>query len=306
MQFHRLTDQAGVGGRALRLARPAQSFAGPGDVRAARSPAIARMLLAIAPGLLAIPLALCVNVVHADSQRVPTTGIDWVALEGFSIARTETTIGQFRRFVEATGLLTRAERLGGGQVYEAGWVTKPGWSWASPYGQQYIAHDDEPAAHVTFDEAQAFCRWAGGQLPTDAQWRAAAYREQRNPAPVPFITGRVYPFPSGDSPAGAQCLDDCGANAALRAVPHGAALTRGRGHARTSQTPAGVNGLHDMGGNLWEWVDDPPGAGGNAERLTRGGSWWYGSDPMRAGHRQSKPGDTSVIYIGFRCARASR
>ncbi|NJR43431.1 MAG: SUMF1/EgtB/PvdO family nonheme iron enzyme, partial [Akkermansiaceae bacterium] len=39
--------------------------------------------------------------------------------------------------------------------------------------------DDEPAAHVTFDEARAFCQWAGGALPTDKQWVAAAYTEQR-------------------------------------------------------------------------------------------------------------------------------
>jgi formylglycine-generating enzyme required for sulfatase activity len=42
---------------------------------------------------------------------------------------------------------------------------------------------------------------------------------------------------------------------------------------------------------------------GNAERLTRGGSWWYGSGPMREAHLQSKPGNTAVVYIGFRCVR---
>jgi sulfatase modifying factor 1 len=58
-----------------------------------------------------------------------------------------------------------------------------------------------------------------------------------------------------------------------------------------------------MGANAWEWVDEPAGATGDAERRTRGGSWWYGAGPMRDDHRQSKPASTAVVYIGFRCAR---
>lgn len=91
--------------------------------------------------------------------------IDWKAVGSFSIARTETTVAQFRRFVDATGLQTQAERQGGGQVFESGWVSKPGWTWRTPFGNGRAAADGEPAVHVTFHEAQAFCRWAGGQLP---------------------------------------------------------------------------------------------------------------------------------------------
>ena len=234
--------------------------------------------------------------------------IDWVSIDApapvgrFEIARTETTVGQFRRFAQATGWVTPAEKAGGGQVYEAGWVRQPGWTWARPFGLR-AAQEDEPAAHLTFDDAQAFCRWAGARLPTDAEWVAAAYTEQRRAPPAPFVTGRTYPFPTGESPAGAQCLGDCGAQADQRAVEHGAVLSRGRGHARVSATPAGVNGLHDMGANLWEWVDEPRGGGPTTERRTRGGSWWYGSAQMRADHLQGKPPDTAVVYIGFRCAR---
>jgi sulfatase modifying factor 1 len=229
--------------------------------------------------------------------------IDWQPLDGFAIARTETTVGQFRRFVQATGTLTRAERSGGGEVYEAGWVKKPGWTWRTPFGGGSAAADDEPAVHVTFDEAQAFCRWAGGALPSDAQWLAAAYTQQRVVPAAPFVRGRSYPLPTGEQPAGAQCLDDCGPAARQRAVAHGAVLQRGHGHAAVTATPAGVNGLHDMGGNAWEWVDEPSAATGHAERRTRGGSWWYGQAQMRADYLQSKPADTAVVYIGFRCVR---
>jgi sulfatase modifying factor 1 len=231
-------------------------------------------------------------------------GLDWQPVGSFSIARTETTVTQFRRFVEATGLQTRAEREGGGQVFEAGWVKKAGWTWRTPFGGGKAAADAEPAVHITFDEARAFCRWAGGQLPSDAQWVAAAYTEQRPSPPAPFVRGRTYAFPTGDQPAGAQCLDDCGPAARARAISHGAALMRGHGYALVGATPAGVNGLHDMGANVWEWVDEPAGASGDAERRTRGGSWWYGQAQMRVDHLQSKPADTVVAYIGFRCARS--
>jgi formylglycine-generating enzyme required for sulfatase activity len=245
--------------------------------------------------------ALCLAGTPAAAAN--PAGVDWVAIGAFDIARTETTVGQFRRFIEATGTVTRAERDGGGSVYEAGWVRKPGWTWAAPFGPQGPAADDEPAVHVTWHEAQAFCRWAGGRLPADAEWVSAAYTEQRVSPPQPFARGRTYPYPSGDAPDGAQCLGDCGPAARQRAVRHGAKLWRGHGHAPVTATPAGVNGLHDMGGNAWEWVDEPRGGSGNAERRTRGGSWWYGAAQMRADHLQGKPGDTTVVYIGFRCAR---
>jgi formylglycine-generating enzyme required for sulfatase activity len=50
-------------------------------------------------------------------------------------------------------------------------------------------------------------------------------------------------------------------------------------------------------------VDEPRGARGDETRRTRGGSWWYGSAQMRADHLQGKPPETTVVYIGFRCAR---
>lgn len=227
--------------------------------------------------------------------------VDWQRVGNFSIARTETTVAQFSRFVAATNTVTQAERDGGGLVYEAGFVKKPGWTWRTPFGK--AAAGDEPAVHVNFHEAQAFCRWAGGGLPTDAQWVSAAYTEQRaQPAPG-FIAGRTYTYPTGDTPAGAQCLGDCGPASRDRATAQGARLLRGHGHARVTATPAGVNGLHDMGANAWEWVDEPAGAAGNTPRRTRGGSWWYGEGPMRVDQPQEKQADMAVVYIGFRCAR---
>lgn len=206
--------------------------------------------------------------------------------------RTEVTIGAFRAFVQATGLVTEAEKAGGGQTYEGGWQRRPGWLWHAPYGQP--GADDEPVTHVTQTEARAYCAWAGKRLPTESEWVAAAYTEQR-PAPPPGWTrGKTYPYPTGDTPVGANCLGDCGD--AAPAVPH-AQTSRGRGHAPVGRTVPGVNGLFDMGGNVWEWVE----AKSDSQVPTMGGSWWYGASAMHRQHRATKPADTAVVYIGFRC-----
>jgi sulfatase modifying factor 1 len=215
------------------------------------------------------------------------------AVAGFEIDRTELSVGQFRRFAQATALVTAAEREGG-LVYEAGWVRKPGWTWRTPYGKP--AADDEPAVHLAFDEAAAYCRWAGKRLPTDAEWVEAAYVEHRRAPPPPFVTGKRYRYPVGDTPQGANCLGECGA---VNPVEHGAALWRGAGHARVGTTRPGVNGLYDMGANVWEWVDTDDGG----QRRTRGGSWWYGEAQMRESYLASKPPLFGAIYIGFRCAK---
>ncbi|MEE4236912.1 MAG: formylglycine-generating enzyme family protein [Anderseniella sp.] len=236
-------------------------------------------------GLLCVA-AICTSTpALADMQRVGS----------FEIDRTEVTIGQFRQFVEATGTVTAAGKAGGGQVYGAGWEQKRGWTWSAPYGEP--GADEEPAAYVTYDEAKAYCAWAGKRLPTDAEWMEAAYTERRADPPAGFETGKTYDYPTGETPQGANCLDGCGPTPE---VDRSAVLDRGRGHAAAGTTKPGVNGLYDMGANLWEWVDGTNGAG---QVLTRGGSWWYGPAQMHREHIQSKPPETAVVYIGFRCAR---
>lgn len=210
----------------------------------------------------------------------------------FEIDVTEVTVGSFKRYVQATGVVTQAEREGG-QTYEGGWQRRPGWHWRAPFGTP--ASDREPVVHVTYHEANAYCLWAGKRLPTDTQWREAAYTERRAQPTDGLTRDRTYRYPTGESPSGANCLGDCGA---VRTVSN-AQTSRGRGHAEVGTTRRGVNGLWDMGANAWEWVDSGPGE----EKRTRGGSWWYGAASMMDDHDQRKPANMSAVYIGFRCAR---
>ena len=114
-----------------------------------------------------------------------------------------------------------------------------------------------------------------------AEWTAAAYTESRTQPPAPWVRGRTYRWPTGDTPAGANTQD---ADAWPRAAPAGA-------------TRAGVNGLFDMGANVWEWATD----GRGDERRTMGGSWWYGSAQMAADVVAWKPAGFYAVYVGFRC-----
>jgi sulfatase modifying factor 1 len=212
----------------------------------------------------------------------PAAGLatDTVALEGFRIDRTEVTVARFDAFLKATGRLSAAEREGGGFEWGAGWERRPGWTFRAPSGRP--ARSDDPVAHVSWFEAQDFCAWSGGKLPTRAQWAAAAYTEQRAQPPAPFERGRTYPYPTGSSPAGAN----------LSGSEDGYER-----HAPAGALPAGVNGLHEMAGNVWEWLADAQGD----DRLTAGGSWWYGPSQTQQSGMQYKPARFYAVYVGFRC-----
>lgn len=276
------------------------------SARFSASHPLARLVIAAT----ALGALLMTTATQAQGPSTPkaAAGIDWQLIEpanspAFEIARTETTIGQFKRYVQANPLITLAEQRGGGEVFEGGWTRMPGWTWRTPMGPSTQVSDNEPAVHITYTEAQGFCKWAGGALPTDQQWVQAAYTETRTQPPAGWTRTTTYPYPTGNSPEGAQCLGDCGAEVSKRAIRHGARLSRGEGHASAGTTKPGVNGLFDMGANAWEWVDEPAG-NTTGEKRTRGGSWWYGAPQMRADYLQSKPQSTTVVYIGFRCVRA--
>ena len=205
--------------------------------------------------------------------------------EAFRIDRFEVSVARFDAFLKSTGRRSTAEREGGGFEWGAGWERRPGWTFRAPSGTP--ARPDDPAAQVSWQEASDFCAWAGGRLPTRDDWALAAYTERRDAPPAPFATGRTYPYPTGETPIGANLQG--AADGFERHAPNGA-------------TSAGVNGLHEMAGNLWEWLADARGD----DRLTAGGSWWYGASQTRVDGMQWKPARFFAVYVGLRCVYPMR
>jgi formylglycine-generating enzyme len=214
---------------------------------------------------------------HPPDHRLATAT---VAMPFGHIDQTEVSIAAFERFATQTGLRTQAEQAGGGFEFVGGWQRRAGWTWRAPNGQAK-PNPALPAVHLTHTEAQAYCQWAGGDLPTYAQWRQAAYTELRPNPPPDFVSGQIYPYPTGASGDGANTS---GADPWPTAAPVG-------------HTGAGVNGLYDMGGNVWEWTNTAQGD----SRQTAGSSWWYPAANMRADLEAFKPKDFYAVYIGFRC-----
>lgn len=218
-----------------------------------------------------LPLVIAASFVMA----LPASA-ERMRIGSFALDATEVTIGAFAQFAAATNRRTAAEIAGGGKEYAGGWVQRAGWTFRAPFGKPGAAN--EPAVHITWAEARDFCAHKGGRLPSLAEWRQAAYTESRDAPTDGFVRGTTYEFPVGNSPQGMN-------------------NNRER-HVAVGTTKRGVNGLYDMGANVWEWIADRRGA----EALTAGGSWWYGPDQARANAAQWKAADFAALYIGFRCA----
>jgi hypothetical protein len=131
----------------------------------------------------------------------------------------------------------------------------------------------------------AYCDWRGQRLPNRDEWIRAGYTELRADPPASFQRGMTYEFPTGNSPEGANCLAECGAD--LRPIAgkrdYSRYLDRGFGHAPAGQTKAGVNGLFDMGRNVWEWAV----MGNGSSQATMGGHG--GMVPIRCDQIMAPP-----------------
>ena len=131
-------------------------------------------------------------------------------ISNFLIDKTEVTIGEFKVYAKETNFISMAEKNGGGLVYENGWVQKNGWNWKKPYG--LAALDNEPVVHINFNEAVNYCKWNKKRIPTLKEWELSAYTEFRPKNKDGYKFKKSYPYPTGESTLGLNCLNDCNFN----------------------------------------------------------------------------------------------
>ena len=277
-----------------------------------------------------------------------------VAVDGFWIDEHPVTNREFSRFVAATGHVTFAERPPDPSLYPDAspqqlvpgsivfrqpahpvalddwrrwWEWVPGASWRHPNGSASSVDglEDHPVVHVAHEDADAYARWAGKQLPTEAQWEYAARGG---------LDGAIYAWGDEPEPDGHPRANTWQGEFPWQNLERD-------GFARTSPVgsfaPNG-HGLLDVTGNVWEWTDDwftsrhPPDVTSpccvprnprvaspqsasfdvlqpGAEiprRVIKGGSHLCAPNyclRYRPAARQAEPVDSTTSHIGFRCIK---
>ncbi|MYA36265.1 MAG: SUMF1/EgtB/PvdO family nonheme iron enzyme [Gammaproteobacteria bacterium] len=239
--------------------------------------------------------------------------------ERFALGRHEVTIAEFRRFADAMGYQTAAERLSqrGCRTLELlerqQWEFTPGRNWRD---LEYPVEDAQPVVCVNWFDVQAYLEWLSAstgeayRLPSEAEWEFAA----RAGAPTPYFFG-----------SDEELLCDYANVADQTELPEGFAWGSPAdcddGHifpAPAASFLPNAFGLHDMHGNVWEWVQDcwngnylqaPQDAGARLDgdcdqRAIRGGSWATSAALNRTANRGSNPSLEGGAFLGFRVARS--
>jgi formylglycine-generating enzyme required for sulfatase activity len=235
-----------------------------------------------------------------------------VRMDEFYLDKYEVTNRIFQQFVEQTGHQTTAEKEGSAQAFVegTGWQDMKGASWRQPEGGQTVFASDRsehPVVSVSWDDADAFCRWAEKRLPTEAEWEYATRAG----------TTTRYWWGNG-SPESRQVenLADETAKNLMKSIMTG----YDDGSLRTA--PVGSYegnpwGLHDMSGNVTEWTMDwsdetyyknspernPKGPSSGQYRVVRGGSWVDEPVNVRSAVRGRFSPSDRYDSIGFRCAQ---
>ncbi len=249
-----------------------------------------------------------------------------VSLSAFSIAAGTVTNREFADFVRATGHVTDAERRGSSEVFvlqldDAArrslhctptavpwWLAVDGASWKQPEGpgSHVYTRAGHPVVHVSWDDAMAYCAWAGARLPTEAQWECAARGG---------LSGWRYAW--GDTLMHNGKLR---CNVWRGEFPHApAAGWAPAPMPAISHAPNGF-GLYNVCGNVWEWcadwfspayhaatsARDPLGDLPTGRRSLRGGSFLCDDQHCnrhRVAARASRAPHVTTSDTGFRIAR---
>ncbi|MBI1211817.1 MAG: SUMF1/EgtB/PvdO family nonheme iron enzyme [Alphaproteobacteria bacterium] len=218
---------------------------------------------------------------------------------GFWMDRTEVTNAEFEAFVDATHYVTTAERPGkeGAAVFvmpsgddglgdvSKWWRYVPGANWRHPGGPHTSieGRDHFPVVALTYEDIQAYAKWKGRELPTEAEWEWAA-------------RGGASRMPDHEQPKDANTwqgvfpIIDTGEDGFAGVAPVGC-------------FKANAYGLYDMIGNVWEWTADEYRDHTPKARVIKGGSYLCAPNycmRYRAGARQPEEDDLATSHVGFR------
>jgi formylglycine-generating enzyme required for sulfatase activity len=217
-----------------------------------------------------------------------------VYLDAFFVDKTEVTNASFKKFADAVHYVTEAEKGGASWVFDGGRLQQKNHAtWKDPHGNGKGIADklDLPVVRVNWSDAGAYCKWAGGRLPTEAEWEKGARGG----------TNTKYSF--GDDESKLDKYAWYADNSGSQAHPVG-------------QKKPNQYGLYDMHGNVWEWVSDrydakyyrtspeknPQGPDFGAGRALRGGASANLRNGLRSAFRAACGQDDWSISFGFRCA----
>ena len=234
-----------------------------------------------------------------------------VTLDPYWIDKTDVTNAMFQNFVNITQYKSDAEIAGTTQAFNSlngkdiNSVSRA--NWLHPHGptSDLSGLDNHPVVQVSWNDASAYCTWAGARLPTEAEWEKAARGTD----------GRIYPW-GNQVPDGSMAnLSDVNLASGIsdKNINDGYKFTSPICNYPKGDSPFGAC---DMAGNVWQWVSDwyeatyyfsspstnPFGPNGGTYRVFRGGSWYSVADFLRTTDREGSDPSLAFDFVGFRCA----
>lgn len=268
-----------------------------------------------------------------DADARPEDGegpVREVDVDAFCIDATTVTNGEFTEFVDATGYRTDAEACGWSYVFRGllpkaklrrltltgdvkavpWWLAVEGAYWARPEGPgSYVkGRLHHPVVHVSWNDASAYCEWAGARLPTEAEWEYASRGG---------LDGKRLPWGDELTPGGRhRCNIWQGTFPNINTLDDGYLGTA----PAASFRPNGYD-LYNMTGNVWEWCadwysvdwhlgharDNPTGPTRGDRKVLKGGSYLCHDsycNRYRVAARYANTPDSATGNAGFRCVRS--